>query len=100
MTRAFAFYANIHIIASTSIGTKEQVEAELRSKNIEFHQIVLTDDISAYVRRHGVEVLIDNKDENIIGVDDSVLVLKVRDAENFCFANKHWLYSQSTGEVV
>lgn len=100
MTKALGLYADIHVIASERVGSREAVEAELRSKGIEFHSIALTDSISSYVRRHGVDVLIDNKDENIIGIGESVLVLKVRDAENFCFKNKHWLYSENTGEEV
>ena len=100
LTSVFNIYADIHIVASKRLGSEEAVRSELSSKLISFQSLVLTDDVAEYVREVNADVLIDNRDENIVKVPPSVLVLKVRDDGNFCFVNRHWMYSSGTGENV
>jgi hypothetical protein len=47
---------------------------------------------------HGVAVLSEDVDENLLGLPASVCVCEVRGPENFNFETKRWLYSDHTGE--
>lgn len=100
LTRSLFLVSTIYIVASAGYGSQEQLEGELQSQSIRFHVAAIASSKGAYFRRHNASVVIDNRDENIAGLPESVLVLKVRDIENYCFEEKKWLYSETTGIEV
>lgn len=46
----------------------------------------------------GIEVFIDDSDDAIIGIPETVFVLKVRHADNFDFGTCRWNYQEHTGQ--
>ena len=100
MTQVLSGRAEIHIIASSSVGSKENIQKELESKNLKYDYLTLSDDRVKYVIENQIDVLFETEDSHLQNVPSGVLVLKVRDGENFCFESKRWLYSDSTGELI
>lgn len=68
---------------------------------IEYDQLITVkrlEEKAQIIRKHGVDVYIDDQDECISNIDDSVTVLKLRNGGNF--EKGKWLYSADTGTNI
>lgn len=100
LTHSLFGRAEIHILVSPSVGPREKIEQELNGKNIKYDRLTLSDDRLEYLTSNQIDVFFETEDFRIQNVPSNILVLKVRDGENFCFDTKKWLYSSRTGELV
>jgi hypothetical protein len=72
----------------------DATRAQLGAWGVAFDELVIAESLEAKGRlcaEHGVDVFIDDQDECIATVPESVLVLKVRNGGNFDFTTHHWL---------
>src|SRR5262249_39933379 len=81
----------------------EHTRTELAAWGITYDAIVFADSLAAkgeLCRLHRIDVFIDDQDECIVGVPESVLVLKVRNGGNFDYAGRRWLSTAKMTELL
>jgi hypothetical protein len=52
------------------------------------------------IKELGIAVYVDDQDEMLLDIPETVTVLKIRNAGNFDFDEKQWLYSRRTGRQL
>ena len=84
-------------------GRNDRVETinDLREFEIYYDELILVPYLDAkamVIIDKGVDVYVDDQDECLMDIPDSVTVLKIRNGGNF--DKKKWLYSHATGEQI
>ena len=54
----------------------------------------------AYIKEHGLDVVFDDTDEEVLAAPEGCTVFKIREAMNFCWDTKRWLHSDETSVDV
>lgn len=89
------------VIVITFRADKDKVEDDLLQYAINYDLLILVDKIDGKadaIKRAGVDVYIDDQDECLLNIPDSVTVMKIRNGGNF--NNSKWLYSKDTGTQI
>jgi hypothetical protein len=77
--------------------------ADLARHGIKFSDVILVDSFAQkadVIARLGISVYVEDQDEVLMYVPESVTVLKMRNGGNYDAAQKKWLYSSATGRQV
>jgi len=90
----------VTVITNREPGTESEVAHELKSHGIEYDRINITDNKPKYIMEQGITVFIDDTDEYMIDLPESVFCLKPREPGNFDFEEKKWIYGQATGYQI
>ena len=72
----------------------DATKVQLAGWGVEFDELVIAGSLTGKgeaCAAHAVDLFIDDQDECIAGVPESVLVLKVRNGGNFDFAARRWV---------
>ena len=90
------------VVVVTYRDSIEQTVKDLEKLYIKYDKVVLASsmDKSSIIRDYEIDVYIDDQDEMTQNIPESVTVLKMRNAGNFDFEDKKWLYSDKTGKMV
>ena len=81
----------------------EHTRTQLAGWRISFDELVFAGSLSGkgeLCRHHAIDVFIDDQDECIVGVPESVLVLKVRNGGNFDYDGRRWLSTAKLTELL
>ena len=100
LTKALISDNDISIITNRDPHTMEETEEELSVLGIRFNKIVLTGDKAGYIREKGIQVYVDDTDENLLNLPENVLVFKIREPGNFDFPEKKWIGSKKTTKMI
>ena len=90
----------IYILTNREPGTEQDVANELAYLGIEYSEIVITDRKAEYVRDNNINIFFENQDEYFLEIGEETTVFKIRDAENFSFAEKKWIGSKNTVKMI
>jgi len=76
---------------------------DLEAFGIRYDELVIVNSFGEkkeVVARLGIGVYIDDQDEVLMHMPESVMILKIRNGGNYDFDEKKWLYSKATGRPV
>ena len=90
----------IHILTDRERETENGIAEELEHYGIRYHKIKITGNKAEYIIDERIEVLFEDTDEYFLSLPEEVAVFKVREEDNFDFAEKKWRYSDETGREV
>ena len=92
----------ITILTNRDPGTEQEISAELNKLGISYSDIVITADKTDYIMKNGIEVFVENEDEQFLSLPENILVLKVRENMNFDFGEKEkkWIGSKKTTKMI
>lgn len=82
---------------------QEKAENYARSHDINFDKLVMVNrlnDKATVIQQLGVNVYIDDQDECLLNIPDTVKVMKFRNGGNFDSNTRKWFYSSDTGEKI
>lgn len=79
---------------------KEETVKQLEDLGIVYNHLIFSDNKVQSVRLHGINLFIDNEDENFQGIPSEVCCLKIREEGNYCFGSYRWYFSRKTGKEV
>jgi hypothetical protein len=82
---------------------RAKVLADLERHGIKCTDAILVDsfaDKAVAIARLGIGVYVDDQDEVLMHVPETVTVLKLRNGGNYDYAARQWLYSAQTGRPV
>ena len=96
-TRAMKDIAEIHVVTYRLDHQKDETVAELANLNISYHHLVLTKEKLEYALTKGINVVFEDTDEMFKYMPESILVMKVRETDNFDFKSRRWVYDDNTG---
>lgn len=96
-TRAMKNCAEIHVVTYRLEHQRQDTIEELKRLNVFCHHLVLTKDKLRYVLENGIDVVFEDMDEFFRYMPESVTVFKIREAENFDFRSRRWVYDEHTG---
>ena len=99
ITNSLKDIAYIYIITNRDIDneSRRKTREELSLLNIHYDKLVITENKSNYILSEGITVFFDDTDENFLDLPESILVFKTREAGNFDFLAKKWIYGDKTG---
>jgi hypothetical protein len=82
---------------------RAKAEADLKERDIRFDELILVDSLEAkakVIAREGILVFFDDQPECLKHMDSMRNVMLVRNAGNFDFEDKRWVFSEVTGKLV
>jgi len=82
---------------------KASAQADLALLGIKYTDVILVNSFAEkakVIERLAIDVFIDDQDEVLMHVPESVTVLKLRNGGNYDATEKKWLYSRTTGRPV
>jgi ribonucleotide monophosphatase NagD (HAD superfamily) len=91
---------NIIILTNREPETEAQIAEELSKMNIQYDAIVITSRKAEYIVKNNITVVIENEDEYLIQLPQEITVFKIRESENFDFAEKKWIGSKNTTKMI
>lgn len=99
MTNALHSFAEIFVITNRekSIRSRENIKDELELMNIFYHHIIITGEKADFILENDINILFEDTDEYFLELPEKVKVFKIREAGNFDFGQKKWIYGNSTG---
>ena len=80
--------------------SRKKTEDELKKWGIYFEHLIFSGQKSQVIVGNGIDVFIENEDEQFQDLPKSVLVLKVREDGNFDFEKGKWVYGKKTGYEI
>jgi uncharacterized HAD superfamily protein len=90
----------IYIISNREPNSEQETADELDYLNIEYSQIVITDQKAKYIRDNKITIFFENQDESFLELGEEVIVFKIRESGNFSFSEKKWIGSKKTTKLI
>ena len=100
LTKALIAENDIFIITNRDPEKMDETEEELAVLEIRFNRVVITENKAEYILKNGIQVFIDDVDENFLNLPEDVLVFKIREPGNFDFPEKKWIGSKKTTKMI
>jgi uncharacterized HAD superfamily protein len=99
MTNAFSPFAEIFIITNREKSAKslQEIELELEKMNVFYQKIIITSEKADFIIKNKIDIFFDDTDEYFLELPEKVKVFKIREAGNFDFEAKKWIYGRNTG---
>lgn len=96
-THAMRNCADIHVVSYRMDNQLQDTIDELERLGIIYHHLTLTRDKLRYVLENAIDVVFEDMDEFFRYMPESVTVFKIREADNFDFRSRRWVYDGQTG---
>jgi len=90
----------IYIITNREANTEQEIADELDYLNIDYSQIVITDQKAKYIRDNNIIIFFENEDSYFLEIGEEVVVFKIRENLNFSFAEKKWITSRRNSILI
>jgi hypothetical protein len=91
------------VFVITSRHDRSGAEKMLAEYEIRYHELILVDSFDAKAKsilEKGILVYFDDQPETLKNLPPTVNVMLVRNAGNFDFEGKKWLFSEPTGRII
>ena len=90
----------IYIITNRKPNTHQDVANELDCLNIDYNEIIITDEKIKFIKENNIEIFFDDMDENFLELGEEVQVFKVREPGGFDFSAKKWIGNNKTVRMI
>jgi hypothetical protein len=91
------------VLVISSRHDRSGAEKMLAEYEIEYDELILVDSFDAKAKavvEKGISVYFDDQPEMLQNIPPTVTVMLIRNAGNFDFEGKKWLFSERTGRIV
>ena len=90
----------IHIITNRAETDRDETIKELKELEIQYTRLALTGLKCQYILKEGINIYIDDTDEYLLELPESVTVFKIREDGNFSFSAGKWIGSKKTTKMI
>ena len=100
MTNLLIAEHRIVILTNREPNSEQEIADELDNLNIDYSQIVITENKAQYIRDNKITIFFENEDESFLELGEEVVVFKIRESGNFSFAEKKWITSKNNSILI